>query len=141
MSIVSVSRRDGLPHFGQVVSTKDGVCASGFWPSERNSTWAGRRTGSWSFPLDDAYIYSNYALNAAHGYFLQYNPGEPSGGVTSTGWFLLLWALYSLTAPLGQAAHVRPARFHPLVGDVPQPAAEHREPVAVAHRQAAARSR
>src|SRR5438094_5107100 len=62
------------------------------------------RTGSWSFPLDDAYIYSNYALNAAHGYFLQYNPGEPSGGVTSAGWFLLLWALYSLTAPLGQAA-------------------------------------
>ena len=44
-------------------------------------------------------------------------------------------------APLGQPAHVRPARFHPLVGDVPQPAAEYREPVAVAHRQAAARSR
>src|SRR5262249_38828837 len=57
------------------------------------------RTGSWSFPIDDAYIYGNYVLNAAQGRLLQYNPGEPSGGVTGPGWFLLLWAAYALTAP------------------------------------------
>src|SRR4051794_28870929 len=59
------------------------------------------RTASWSFPIDDAYIYSNYVLSAGQGHLLQYNPGEPSGGVTSPGWFVLLWAGLPLTAPAG----------------------------------------
>jgi hypothetical protein len=62
------------------------------------------RTGSWSFPIDDAYIYSNYARAAAQGQWLQYNPGEPSGGVTGPAWFLLLTLLYPLTAPVGDLA-------------------------------------
>ena len=62
------------------------------------------RTGSWSFPIDDAYIYSNYALAATRGQWLQYNPGEPSGGVTGPGWLLLLAAAYPLTAPFGGLA-------------------------------------
>jgi hypothetical protein len=62
------------------------------------------RTGSWSFPIDDAYIYSNYALAATHGQWLQYNPGEPSGGVTGAAWLLLLTALTPLTAPLSDLA-------------------------------------
>jgi hypothetical protein len=62
------------------------------------------RTGSWSFPIDDAYIYSNYARAAAQGQWLQYNPGEPSGGVTGPAWFLLLTLLYPLSAPFGDLA-------------------------------------
>lgn len=62
------------------------------------------RTGSWSFPIDDAYIYSNYARAATQGQWLQYNPGEPSGGVTGAGWFLLLAAIDPLTAPLADLA-------------------------------------
>jgi hypothetical protein len=62
------------------------------------------RTGSWSFPIDDAYIYSNYALAATQGQWLQYNPGEPSGGVTGPGWLLLLATAYPLTAPFADPA-------------------------------------
>jgi hypothetical protein len=68
------------------------------------------RTGSWSFPIDDAYIYGNYVLSAGEGRLLQYNPGEHSGGVTGPGWFVLLWGGYRLTAPLaGEAAAWAPA--------------------------------
>ncbi|HUS13825.1 MAG TPA: hypothetical protein VM536_02300, partial [Chloroflexia bacterium] len=59
------------------------------------------RTQSWSFPIDDAYIYANYARAAGAGQWFQYNPGEPSGGVTGLGWLLLLWAAHPLTALLG----------------------------------------
>ena len=38
-----------------------------------------------------------------------------------------------LLAALGEALHIVPARLHPLVGDVAQPAAEHRHPVAEPH--------
>ena len=62
------------------------------------------RTASWSFPIDDAYIYSNYVLAATQGQWLQYNPGEPSGGVTGPAWLLLLAAIYPLTAPLADLA-------------------------------------
>src|SRR5437868_3094286 len=48
VSVVSVARRACLPHVEQVVLTKACVCSSGFWPSERNSTGSGRRTGSGS---------------------------------------------------------------------------------------------
>lgn len=62
------------------------------------------RTGSWSFPIDDAYIYSNYARAATAGHWLQYNPGEPSGGVTGPAWLLLLTAVLPLTAPVADLA-------------------------------------
>jgi len=61
------------------------------------------RTGSWSFPIDDAYIYSNYVLAAEAGHPFEYNPGERSGGVTGVGWMLLLWAAHPLTGVLGDA--------------------------------------
>src|SRR5947207_12451548 len=65
------------------------------------------RTGSWSFPIDDAYIYSNYVRAGEAGQPFAYNyataPDERSGGVTSAGWLLLLWAAHPLTALLGPA--------------------------------------
>ena len=51
MSIVSASRRAGLPHFGQVVFTNDGTFASGGSPLPVSTAWvsmSGSRTGSWS---------------------------------------------------------------------------------------------
>jgi len=46
VSIVSVSRRAGPPHFGQVVFTNSGELASGDSPSPVNVTFDGRRTGN-----------------------------------------------------------------------------------------------
>src|SRR5436309_9922055 len=45
VSIVSVSRRAGLPHVGQATSTKPGCRASGDSPPRRKSTSSGRSTG------------------------------------------------------------------------------------------------
>jgi len=40
--------------------------------------------GSFLFPLDDAYIYLQYAARAAEGHPFSYGPGEPpSTGLTS----------------------------------------------------------
>lgn len=64
-----------------------------------------RHTGSLAFPIDDAYIYSNYVAAAAQGHFFTYNPGETSGGITGLGWHLLCLATYVLLAP-----------FHSLFG-------------------------
>ncbi len=61
------------------------------------------RTGSWSFPIDDAYIYANYARALAAGQPFQYNPGEISGGVTGPAWMILTAAVQPLTALLGPA--------------------------------------
>ena len=48
-------------------------------------------------------------LSAGQGHWLQYNPGEPSGGIASPGWFLLLYAVLPLTAPLGAGlGHLAP---------------------------------
>ena len=46
VSIVSVSRRAGPPHFGQVTLTNSGTCASGESPRPVNSVTFGSRTGS-----------------------------------------------------------------------------------------------
>nr|MDQ2807928.1 hypothetical protein [Chloroflexota bacterium] len=61
------------------------------------------RTGSWSFPIDDAYIYANYVRALEAGQPFQYNPGEASGGVTGPAWMFLLAAVHPLTALLGPA--------------------------------------
>lgn len=59
-----------------------------------------RHTGSIAFPIDDAYIYSNYVAQAATGHLFTYNPGETSGGITGLGWYLLCTLSYWLIAPL-----------------------------------------
>jgi hypothetical protein len=54
---------------------------------------AGARTpsGALMLPLDDAYIHLQYAWQAAHGHFLQYNTGEtPTTGATSLLYVLML---------------------------------------------------
>ena len=48
LSIVSVSRLAGPPHFEHVVLTKDSTRASGEPPRPVISTSRGRTTGSWS---------------------------------------------------------------------------------------------
>lgn len=59
-----------------------------------------RHTGSLAFPIDDGYIYSNYALSGAQGHPFTYNSGETSGGITGLGWYLLCIVSYWLLAPL-----------------------------------------
>lgn len=50
-----------------------------------------------TFPLDDPYIYFDYARTAAHGMWLQYNPGDKaSSGATSVLWLALLAAGYRI---------------------------------------------
>jgi hypothetical protein len=51
-----------------------------------------------TFPIDDGYIYSNYAHHAAEGHWFAYQDsgGEVSGGVTSLLWYLLLTTTYFL---------------------------------------------
>src|SRR3712207_5854149 len=44
--MVSVSRRAGLPHLGQVALTNSGLLASGDWPVPVISTSSGRSTGN-----------------------------------------------------------------------------------------------
>src|SRR6202795_58188 len=46
VSIVSVSRRAGPPHFGHVVFTNSGVAASGDPPSPVSLAFSGKITGS-----------------------------------------------------------------------------------------------
>ncbi len=47
--------------------------------------------GRWALPLDDSFIYLQYARQAADGQFLQYNPGAiPTAGATSLLYMLLL---------------------------------------------------
>lgn len=55
------------------------------------STGAQTSSGEPVLPLDDAYIHLQYAWQAAHGQFLQYNPGEmPTTGATSLLYMILL---------------------------------------------------
>lgn len=47
--------------------------------------------GRWALPLDDSFIYFQYARQAADGHFLQYNTGDaPTAGATSLLYMLLL---------------------------------------------------
>ena len=46
VSIVSVSRRAGPPHFGHVVFTNSGTLASGDCPCPVSVTFSGSRTGN-----------------------------------------------------------------------------------------------
>src|SRR3954471_22534061 len=48
VSIVSVSRRAGPPHFGHVVFTQSSAAASGDLPFGAKSLMSGSSTGSWS---------------------------------------------------------------------------------------------
>src|SRR6266487_2011631 len=59
-----------------------------------------RHTGSLAFPIDDAYIYSNYVLEAAQGHPFTYNPGETSGGITGVGWYLVCTVFYLILSPM-----------------------------------------
>jgi|GEM_PF-1601595 len=45
----------------------------------------------------DSYIHYQYAMNLSHGMFMQFNPGEPSGGTTAPLWTIILSGLYFLT--------------------------------------------
>ncbi|MEO0146723.1 MAG: hypothetical protein ABIM19_07820 [candidate division WOR-3 bacterium] len=45
----------------------------------------------------DSYIHYQYAVNLARGMFMQFNPGEPSGGTTAPLWTIMLSGLYFLT--------------------------------------------
>ena len=48
-------------------------------------------SGRWALPLDDSFIYFQYARQAAAGHFLQYNTGaDPTAGPTSILYMLLL---------------------------------------------------
>lgn len=65
------------------------------------SAWtAFSHPGSWE---DDAYIFFRYAQNFAAGEGLAFNPGEPSFGITSVFWTLLL-GVFSWTTRLEAAA-------------------------------------
>lgn len=56
-------------------------------------------------PLDDAYIFGQYARQALRGEWLHYTPGAPiSTGVSSASWLLALTALMGLGWPLTWAA-------------------------------------
>jgi hypothetical protein len=56
-------------------------------------------------PLDDAYIFGQYARQTLHGQFLHYTPGAPiSTGVSSFSWLVALTALMGLGWPLTWAA-------------------------------------
>ncbi len=46
--------------------------------------------GTFGAPLDDVWIHFRFAENFAHGYFYQYNPGEPTPGTTSPLWVIIL---------------------------------------------------
>ncbi|MEO8512254.1 MAG: hypothetical protein ABI543_01710 [Ignavibacteria bacterium] len=46
--------------------------------------------GSFGVPLDDVWIHFRFAENFAHGFFYQYNPGEPTPGTTSPLWVIIL---------------------------------------------------
>lgn len=46
--------------------------------------------GSFGAPLDDVWIHFRFAENFAHGFFYQYNPGEPTPGTTSPLWVIIL---------------------------------------------------
>lgn len=46
--------------------------------------------GKFGVPLDDVWIHFRFAENFAHGFFYQYNPGEPTPGTTSPLWVIIL---------------------------------------------------
>ncbi|MBZ0203088.1 MAG: hypothetical protein K8I03_08750 [Ignavibacteria bacterium] len=46
--------------------------------------------GKFGMPLDDVWIHFRFAENFAHGFFFQYNPGEPTPGTTSPIWVVIL---------------------------------------------------
>lgn len=46
--------------------------------------------GRFGVPLDDVWIHFRFAENFAHGFFFQYNPGEPTPGTTSPIWVIIL---------------------------------------------------
>ncbi len=84
-------------------------------PASPARRWAGRLAASLpailavllAFGLcwpgeEDAYIYFRYALNAAHGLGLVFNPGQRVEGFSSPLWMLLLW----LGARAGAAVHL-----------------------------------
>src|SRR5574341_870598 len=55
------------------------------------ATGARTPSGRPVFPLDDSYIHLQYGWQAAHGQFLQYNPGDqPTSGATSLLYMLVL---------------------------------------------------
>lgn len=78
-----------------------------------------RHTGSIAFPIDDGYIYSNYVLSAAQGHPFTYNPGQVSGGITGSGWYLVCTLFYVLLAP-----------FHALLGGLGPPLVRSDPPLA-----------
>jgi len=45
----------------------------------------------------DSYIHYQYAMNLSRGMFMQFNPGEPSGGTTAPLWTMMLSVVYLLT--------------------------------------------
>lgn len=51
----------------------------------------------WGFPLDDSWIFSQFAKNAANGFIFEYNIGYPTPGTTSPLYTLVLAIIYKLS--------------------------------------------
>jgi hypothetical protein len=66
------------------------------------------------FPLDDAWIHAQFALNAAHGAPFQYNVGTFSSGSTAPLWSLVEGLLLAVTGDPVIAAHVLGVTFTAL---------------------------
>ena len=64
---------------------------STFWLAVYLASMLYHTGGRWGLPLDDSFIYFQYARQVADGHFLQYNTGaSPTAGATSLLYMLLL---------------------------------------------------
>lgn len=82
-----------------------GLLYLGVWQRADHALGATPSAEGLMAPLDDAYIFGQYARQALHGEWLHYTPGAPlSTGVSSWSWLLALTALMALGWPLTWAA-------------------------------------
>jgi hypothetical protein len=82
-----------------------GLAYLGAWHAADSGPGITPSTEGLMAPLDDAYIFGQYARQALHGQWLHYTPGAPlSTGVSSATWLLGLTALMGLGWPLTWAA-------------------------------------
>ena len=76
-------------------------------PVALGSMWLRRQhaiNGELGFPLDDPYIYFQFARNLATGHGFAFNPGELTPGATSPLWVLMLAACRALGLPIEASA-------------------------------------
>src|SRR5437762_9698678 len=82
-------------------------CLLFFLPLVLGLAWADRQVaqnGELGFPLDDPYIYFQFARNLATGHGFAFNPGELTPGATSPLWVLMLAACRALGLPIEASA-------------------------------------